>query len=73
MPIYEYHCKMCGNNFDIQASIAEKEKGLDVTCAQCGGKSVEQVLGGIAMLTGQAVKNAPRASNCGCSCGGNCD
>lgn len=72
MPTYEYHCRTCGNKFDIRASIAEKEKGLDVTCAQCGSNIVEQVFAGISMLTGQTVKNTPRSSNSGCSCGGNC-
>ena len=73
MATYEYHCKTCGENFDIQASIAEKEKGLDVTCAHCGSKSVERVFSGISMLTGgQAIGKVTGTSNSGCACGGNC-
>ena len=72
MPTYEYHCKTCGNHFDVQASIAEKERGLDVTCTQCGSKLAERVFAGIAMFTGQANKDMPRSPNSGCSCGGNC-
>ena len=71
MPTYEYHCKECGYYFDVKASIEQKEKGLDLTCEQCGSKELQQVFGGFAILGGQAINVKSRESqNRGGGCGG---
>lgn len=59
MPIYEYHCKECGNYFDVWATIAEKEKGLDIACEKCGSKELKQVFAGISIATGASVTRNP--------------
>lgn len=72
MPTYEYHCKECGYYFDVKATIAEKEKGLDVACEQCGSKELQQVFGGFAIVGGQTVnvKSSDSQNSGGGCCGG---
>lgn len=73
MPIYEYHCKDCGYYFDVRATIEQKEKGLDLTCEQCGSRNLQQVFGGFAIIGGQTVnvrRDNSQNSSGGC-CGGN--
>jgi putative FmdB family regulatory protein len=71
MPTYEYKCKECGYYFDVKATVEQKEKGLDLTCEQCGSKELEQVFGGFAILDGQSVNvKSPVSQNGGGCCGG---
>jgi putative FmdB family regulatory protein len=39
MPLYEYFCKKCGENFTVTMTIAEHEK-KNVKCPKCKGKKV---------------------------------
>lgn len=41
MPIYEYKCIECGNEFDLRTSIAEAEH---VCCPKCGAKRLQRIL-----------------------------
>ncbi|MGC8777196.1 MAG: FmdB family zinc ribbon protein [Candidatus Caldatribacteriaceae bacterium] len=67
MPTYEYRCDQCGYVTEVQASLAEKEKGLDLTCPHCGSKSLTQVFGGF--LLGCSPKGGRSGSHGGgCSC-----
>lgn len=50
MPTYEYTCSDCGEQFDVFASISEKERGLSPLCPRCGSSNTSQVLGGFAFL-----------------------
>lgn len=43
MPIYGFYCQDCEENFDIKATISEKEKGLKVSCPICGSKRTIQI------------------------------
>jgi putative FmdB family regulatory protein len=52
MPVYEYQCEDCGRKFDILATLAEKEAGLNPVCPRCGRTRVRQVLGRFTLLTG---------------------
>ena len=45
MPVYEYFCQKCENKFDVKASISEKEKGLKISCPNCGSAKTIQILG----------------------------
>ncbi len=71
MPTYEFRCRQCSNRFDVWATIAEKEKGLDLTCEKCGGKDLEQMFGGISFLTGSSSgkEGGFRTSGCDPSAG----
>lgn len=67
MPIYEYHCKECQHYFEVWATIAEKERGLDISCEKCGSKELQQVFAGISLVTGTSVTRNTRFG------GGSCD
>lgn len=45
MPIYEYFCQECEDNFEIRMSLSEKEKGERVKCPRCAGSKTVQILG----------------------------
>jgi putative FmdB family regulatory protein len=32
MPMYAYRCDACGHEFDVRASFADKDAGLEPTC-----------------------------------------
>jgi len=74
MPTYEFHCKDCGYTFDFFSTVAEKERRereRTITCEQCGSDKVEQLFGGVSILTGTQVrqKTGDGSSCCG---GGDC-
>ncbi|HED23651.1 MAG TPA: zinc ribbon domain-containing protein [Firmicutes bacterium] len=45
MPTYEYLCRDCGKIIEVRASLAEKEKGLEQACPECGSKNMIQYFG----------------------------
>ena len=72
MPIYEYHCKDCGNTFEMSTTIAEKEKREkdgSLACESCGSPKVEQLFGGFSIVSGEYLKSSG-SSGGGCGCGG---
>lgn len=58
MPTYEYVCIECGEKIEIYASIAEKEKGLKVSCPKCHSKKVAQIFGNF-MVMGSSKSGGP--------------
>ncbi len=63
---YAYRCKKCGAEFTVSATLAEKERGLDVRCPRCGEKDVAQDFRGIGMaFGGQGRGGAPSWPGCG--------
>lgn len=56
MPVYEYRCEKCGRKFDVVASIAEKESGLNPVCPQCGSRRAQQVFGRFTVLAGSKTE-----------------
>ncbi|MBW2452422.1 MAG: zinc ribbon domain-containing protein [Deltaproteobacteria bacterium] len=43
MPVYEYLCEDCGNEFALKMPFSEHEKG-GITCIACKSKNVRQKL-----------------------------
>ena len=41
MPIYEYHCKKCGSNFEAFLKSTESEPAK---CEECGSKRIGRVM-----------------------------
>jgi putative FmdB family regulatory protein len=76
MPLYEFLCTDCGASTDVFASLAQREAGLDVTCAACGSDRTRRALSTVA-IRGRASSSvltgptASPASSGGC-CGGGC-
>ncbi len=42
MPVYEFKCTDCGEDFEVDCHIEEREE--KAVCPKCGGRSVESVL-----------------------------
>ncbi|MBV9086833.1 MAG: zinc ribbon domain-containing protein [Acidobacteriaceae bacterium] len=67
MPIFEYVCKSCGNEFE--AIVRGSEKSV---CPKCEGTRLEKKLSVFAMAsssgTGGAFESMP-SSGGGCACG----
>ncbi|MGQ9708514.1 MAG: FmdB family zinc ribbon protein [bacterium] len=58
MPVYEYSCEQCGEKFDVIATLAEKEAGLQPVCPSCGGMNVRQVFGRFTVVGGSKVEDS---------------
>ena len=43
MPVYEFRCKDCGEEFEVDCHMDEREE--KAICPQCSGRNVESVLG----------------------------
>ena len=71
MPIYNYQCQNCGNIFDLEITLQEKEKGGEkFICPKCGSKEIKQNIS-----TLDFIKNLAASYNSGGCCGGSntCD
>ena len=71
MPIYIYHCQVCEENFEIRASIKEKEAGLKPVCPSCASPIVQQVLtAGLLLHGGKTLVSSSCTPNAGPGCCG---
>jgi len=68
MPVYEYVCPKCLSEFEVFASIAQKEKGLDPVCPKCGQTGARRVFSSVSIPTGGKNRSSPccRGSAPGC-------
>ncbi len=72
MPTYEYKCKVCGSHFDVWATIAEKDRGLQLACEKCGSKELEQVFTGISFVTTSSSGSRAAGGSGGCNPNAGC-
>ena len=49
MPLYEYHCKKCEENFEALVSLSDSDKPAE--CPKCGSKETEKLLSTFAAST----------------------
>ena len=42
MPIYNYVCKECGENFDLLIGVVSES--VELKCRKCGSKNIEKTL-----------------------------
>lgn len=68
MPIYAYSCDLCGQSFDVRASFAEKEQGLQPVCPKCASPKTRQVISGVMVVRG-GDRNGVAAPSSFCSSG----
>ena len=52
IPVYEFQCQDCGKKFEIVATLAEKEVGLDPACPKCGRMRARQVFSRFTLIAG---------------------
>jgi putative FmdB family regulatory protein len=73
MPYYAYRCEKCGEAFEIRATFAEKEAGLNPECPKCHVREARQVLTAGMMLRGGGGDGAASSGGCcGPSAGPGC-
>jgi putative FmdB family regulatory protein len=71
MPIYEYVCLDCKNEFEIIRTMSQSDSPL--ACESCGGERVKRKLAVIhAMSGGHAISGTSGGCSCGSCSGGNC-
>lgn len=63
MPIYEYHCNECNNDFEkLVFNKAEK-----IFCPKCNGKNVNRMMSTFAFSSGGKFKSTASSSCSSCS------
>jgi len=69
MPIYEYQCQVCEQQFEEMVRHAESE---EVHCPRCGTDEVSRLfsLFGVGPATGATVDSAAVGDSHSCGCGG---
>lgn len=70
MPTYEYVCLECAKKTEVQASISEKEKGLNLKCPRCGSKKMVQLFGSFMLKSSSKGNSNPPI--CGPQAGPGC-
>lgn len=65
MPIYEFHCKNCGEVFELLCKVGEDES--KVICPECGADGVKRVM---SRFSAHGVQGGSKS--CGPSCSGTC-
>lgn len=54
MPLYDYECSTCGNEFTIDLSIedhARKEKDRQIHCPKCDSTEVKHIISSVFVTT----------------------
>ncbi|MDY6842990.1 MAG: zinc ribbon domain-containing protein [Thermodesulfobacteriota bacterium] len=57
MPIYEYHCAKCNNEFELMRPVKEIDE--PALCPHCGSEG-EKIISGFASKTGFYIKAAKK-------------
>lgn len=58
MPVYEYHCNTCGQNFDkLFRSLSQIP--AEIACPSCHSKQVRRVMSAPAVHTGGPARSEP--------------
>ena len=65
MPIYEYICDKCQNEFEVLVRGQEKPE-----CPQCGGRKLDKKLSTVAAHTHAALPLCPAKESGACGMGG---
>jgi len=71
MPYYDYRCATCGAVFEVQASIKEKQAGLNLECPQCHAREVRQLITA-GLVIRSSSGDSQLLSRCGPNAGPGC-
>ena len=69
MPTYEYVCSDCNAPFEMKATIAEYEDGLDSSCPLCESENTQRVFSAAFVSTSGGSDPMPAGPSCGCGMG----
>lgn len=67
MPIYEFKCQGCGNEFETLVFRSDEQ----VCCPQCQGEKVQRLMSGFAHKS-EGGKMVSSHAGCGSCAGGSC-
>jgi len=71
MPIYEYTCKDCQNDFEALRSMSQADEPID--CQNCGSRQVSRkVTACYAQSSGSGTLAGMSSGGCDSCAGGNC-
>jgi len=65
MPIYSYHCKKCGHDFDMLVGVTADS--AELKCEKCGSPEVQKTMSAFAVRMGSA-----RSETSSCATGSCC-
>jgi len=68
MPIYEYRCKNCRNDFEALVWTSRDEESVE--CPKCSASEVERILSPFARTSGAGGDSGLSKSACGPGSGG---
>jgi putative FmdB family regulatory protein len=71
MPLYCFACDQCGEEFEILASIKQKEAGLEPECPKCQSRATTQMITAGLTLRGSSLGYLSRTT-CGPNPGPGC-
>ncbi|OGC92518.1 MAG: hypothetical protein A2W25_07425 [candidate division Zixibacteria bacterium RBG_16_53_22] len=68
MPIFEYRCKICGNEFEVLIRSSESK----VSCPDCAAENVTKKFSTFGFISGNSTVVASGAKTCGGCASHNC-
>lgn len=68
MPLYEFHCQDCNNEFETRRSIQEADAPLE--CPECESRDVIRKMSVFVAFTKSDSEAASLGGGCGCGGGG---
>ncbi len=51
MPLYEFRCEKCNENFILKMTVKEREKKKTFKCPKCNGRKVKPVITSFSAIT----------------------
>ncbi len=72
MPIYSFECQECLTEFEVRATIHEKEEGLHPRCPKCQSDQVQYLIGAALVLHSGSQDRPVGSCGCGSSSFGSC-
>lgn len=73
MPRYDYQCRVCGQTFEVRATISQKEAGLEPECPECHSKTTIQAFRSMTFIrSSNSPGAAPMPMGCGPDVGPGC-
>ena len=68
MPIYEYHCSRCGEDFEELVL----SQSSSINCPKCHGSEIKKMMSAAALKSGEKLSSSSNSSGCGTCSAHNC-
>lgn len=65
MPFYDLRCTKCSNEFNIMASISQKEQKL-INCPKCGSNELVSIFKNVNIIKSKGGNHSCSGGCCGC-------